>query len=145
MPGMPPLAALLERFRRLGGPPGAPAIGLGVPGRPGEAVAAELAPVFAAIDRIEAECDRLEARAADEAARLRAEADAGCERIRADGRASAEAERRRIAALRADELAAQLDGIARDGAAEAARIAALAQARADALARTLVARLQASA
>jgi hypothetical protein len=145
VPGMPPLAALLERFRRLGGPPGAPAVGLGVPGRPGEAVVAELAPVFAAIDRIEAECDRLDSHATAEAARLVAEAEAEAERIRADGRTRAEAERRRIAARRADELAAQLEGIARDGAAEAARVAALAQERADALARTLVARLQASA
>ena len=88
-----PVSTILDRFRR------AAAVPAGV----GDDLARELAPVFAALDEIESECDRVRADAAATAERrvadARVAAAAGSARGREAAeaaRAEAEAERRRV-------------------------------------------------
>lgn len=76
-------ASLLERFRRTAG----------VPEAVGEDPANELIPVFAALDEIEREADRLRQRARERAERTLSLADAEAEQIRARWRRRADAER----------------------------------------------------
>jgi len=78
-----PTSGFLERFRRSGGVPGAAA---------GE-VAAELAPVFAALDRIEEEAARIRRRTERAAAQRTREAEEQAQTILAEARERAGFER----------------------------------------------------
>src|SRR5512140_1462343 len=109
---MAPLADLLHRFRRFGTPPGPPSAGLGVPARPGESLAAELLPVFSAVDEIEAEAQAIAASAEPEAARVLAAGREEAARIRAEGIREAERARAQVVAASEREAAAELARIA---------------------------------
>jgi vacuolar-type H+-ATPase subunit H len=107
-----PLTGLLERLRRTGG----------VPAAAGDDLGAELAPVFAALDELERRAAAV--RSASEAGRAHLEAETGeeIERIMAEARARADAERDE--ALRAGLRAADAEAaaIVRQGELEAERI-----------------------
>jgi hypothetical protein len=139
--GMPAVIDLLHRFRRLGGPPGAPASGIGVPGRPGETAAGELGPVFALVDAIELEAADLRITAEGGAAKIVADAGSEAARIRADGHLRAETERAQIAATRAAAADSEQATARADAEREAARIDAASAERIDELARGIVSRL----
>lgn len=126
---MPAFSDLLNRFRRLGTPPGPPAAGLGVPARAGASLAAELLPVFAAVDLVEDEVRAIRESAEPEAQEVIAAARAQAARIRSDGARQAESER-----------AAVMEACERDSHAELARIAANAEAEAERIAGTAAAR-----
>ena len=112
-----PVRSILDRFRR----------GAAVPADPGSALAAELAPVFAALDALEEKAERLRADAGRRAARRVAAARDEAEGRAARDRELAEAERDEVArerrhagAREARELHAAAEAEAR-GIAEAAR------------------------
>lgn len=78
-----PIGGFLERFRRLGG----------VPAAAGGEPAAELAPVFAALDRLEGEAAEILRRADLEAARRAHESEEQAQHILTEARGRADAER----------------------------------------------------
>jgi hypothetical protein len=84
------VATILDRYRRGAAVPAVPAIDL----------ASELAPVFAALDEIEAEAEELRQAATDRAARLRVTAAEEASAIVAAAERRARAERLRAAAER---------------------------------------------
>ena len=87
---MRPVSTILDRFRR----------GAGVPAAAGDDLAAELAPVFAALDDIEAEGERLREVAREDAEKRLAAAGEETARVLAVHRERAEIERARAAAER---------------------------------------------
>ncbi|HXV33926.1 MAG TPA: hypothetical protein VD769_07945 [Gaiellaceae bacterium] len=100
------MSTILDRFRR------AAAVPAGV----GDDLVRELAPVFAALDSIEADCERVRAEAAEAAERrvaaARAESAVVSARTREHAeavRAEAEAERRRARELQASALHAEAE------------------------------------
>ena len=114
-----PVSTILDRFRR------AAAVPAGV----GDDLARELAPVFAALDEIESECDRVRADAVATAERRVAEthavaaADSAWSRQAAEtARAEAEAERRRA-------LEEEAPRLRREAEAEARRVRAQGETR----------------
>jgi hypothetical protein len=139
---MAPLSDLLHRFRRFGTPPGPPSAGLGVPARPGESLAAELLPLFSAVDEIEAEAQAIAASAEPEAERVLAAGREEAARISADGTQEAERARAQVAAASERETAAELARIAAAAELEVARIAEVSAARRDALVRQVVERVR---
>ena len=126
---MPAFSDLLNRFRRLGTPPGPPAAGLGIPARAGASLAAELLPVFAAVDLVEDEARAIRESAGPEAQEAIAAGRLQAAGIRADGARRAESERAEAIATRERGSRAELARIAADAESEAARIAATAAAR----------------
>ena len=96
---------ILERLRPAGAP-GAAAPG-GVPADRSTELAAELQPVLARLDDVQAECDRIRAEATAEAARRRRVAVERARQLVADGRRAAEAERAAAAAAVEHEVAAE--------------------------------------
>jgi hypothetical protein len=126
-----PIAGLLERLRRTGG----------VPAAASDDVAAELAPVFAALDELEERVARVDARARDARARFDAETEEEIERMMADARVRAAAER--DDALRAALRAADTDAAAlvRAAEADAQRIREAGSARTQAVVAKVVARV----
>jgi flagellar biosynthesis/type III secretory pathway protein FliH len=123
-----PLRGFLERFRR----------SAGVPGTVSEDFARELAPVFAALDGVEAEAVALRSAAARQAEALLAGVDEEVERILANARqrAAAEGEEERRVAVRAAESRAKT--LAAGAQAEAVRIRARAEARIPALVEAVI-------
>jgi flagellar biosynthesis/type III secretory pathway protein FliH len=108
---------LLDRFRPAGAP--GPAGAAGVPADRRESAAAELAPVFTALDEVEQECDRLRRAAAQAAAERRAAAAEQARAIVARARNEAGAERAAAAARVREDTAAELAQVAASAAAEA--------------------------
>ena len=107
-----PVSTILDRFRR------AAAVPAGV----GDDLARELAPVFAALDEIESECDRVRADAVATAER-RVAADSAWSRQAAEtARVEAEAERRRA-------LEEEAPRLRREAEAEARRVRAQGETR----------------
>jgi vacuolar-type H+-ATPase subunit H len=108
-----PVATILDRYRRGAAVPAVPAIDL----------ASELAPVFAALDEIEAEADGLRQAANDRAARLLVAAAEEASAIVADAERRARAERLRAAAerRRTEEVKAQAVAREAEAGAEATR------------------------
>ena len=109
------LRAILDRFRR----------SAGVPAAVSDDLAAELAPVFHALDLIEAEADRIREAALRRAAVIASETQAEIEHLLADARAQAEAER--AEAIKAGRRAAQaelraIETRAQEEAAEIGRV-----------------------
>ena len=100
MAGCDPSSALLHRLRRFGAPPGRPAETLSVPVSPVEGAAAELAPVFAALDGLAAEADERRTRGRREAEAILAAARADAVRVRTAGARTAEQTRAAILASR---------------------------------------------
>jgi len=136
---VPAVGDVLRRFRSLG-VPGAPAP-LGVPLDRSAAVAAELAPVFRALEGTERRAPELVERAAGQADRLRARAQAEAERILS--RAQAEATRVR-AETSAETLAAadaQCAVLLDEARVQVERIARLSAERAPALAEEITRRV----
>jgi len=86
------------RFRRVAKPPGTPATRAAVPADIAAVRAAELAPVFAHVDRLEPELLAREAAAEHEAASISADAERAAELVVDDSRV-------RVAAVRADAAA----------------------------------------
>ena len=132
---MRPVSTILDRFRRAAA----------VPADVGDDLARELAPVFAALDAIEAECEQVRREAGGTAERrvaaARAEAAVVSARSRQraeEARAEAEAERRRARAQEARGLRAE-------AADEARRIAELAAERVPGLVEQVVACVRAGA
>jgi vacuolar-type H+-ATPase subunit H len=78
-----PIGGFLERFRGLGG----------VPAAAGGEAAAELAPVFAALDRLEGEAAEIHRRAELEAARRAQESEEQAQHILSEARGRADSER----------------------------------------------------
>jgi hypothetical protein len=136
------LSELLHRFRRLGLPPGPPAAGLGVPARAGEALAAELLPVFAAVDVIESEARAISESAEPQAQETIAAGREEAARIREDGARRAEAERAAVAASCERSSQAELARIAAEAEREVSRIGEVAAARRAALAVKVVDRVR---
>lgn len=114
---MPTVRDLLDRFRPAGAP--GPAGAAGVPADRREWVADELAPVFATLAGVEAECDRIRADAERAAARRRAEAAEQARTAVARARGEAPAIRAATAARTREDTAAELAQLADRTAAEA--------------------------
>jgi vacuolar-type H+-ATPase subunit H len=106
------LSAMLERFRRTAG----------VPTVPAEDFESELAPVFAALEELEADAARVRDRAAAEAAARLTAARVECERIAAAGGPLVEAERVKVASARRAAAEAEARDIVAQAEAEADRI-----------------------
>jgi flagellar biosynthesis/type III secretory pathway protein FliH len=119
---VPGVRDLLDRFRPAGAP--GPAGAAGVPADRQESAADELAPVFAALAEVEAECERIRREAAQAAAWRRAEAAEQARAVVAQARG-------RAASIRA----AAATRIREDTAAELAQLAARTTAEADELRR----------
>jgi len=114
-----PLSALLDRFRR----------GVAVPAAAGDDLAAELAPVFASLERFEQEARELREASVEQAERQLADAREQVARISESWREEAEAERTRAAAERRRRSREEALAIETEGRAEAERIRELASAR----------------
>lgn len=137
-PAVASLSELLHRFRRLGMPPGPPAAGLGVPARAGEALAAELLPVFAAVDVIASDARAISESAEPQMQQTIAAGRQEAARIRQDGTARAEEERAAIAASHGRSSQAELSRIAAEAEREVTRIGEVAAARRAAIAARVV-------
>jgi vacuolar-type H+-ATPase subunit H len=136
------LSELLHRFRRLGVPPGPPAAGLGVPARAGEALAAELLPVFAAVDVIASDARAISESAEPQAQETIAAGRQEAARIRQDGERRAERERAEVAESHERSAQAELSRIAAEAEAEVSRIGEASAGRRAALAARVVDRLR---
>jgi len=117
------LSVLLERFRRTAG----------VPTVPAEDFEAELAPVFAALEELEADATRVRDRGRAEAAERLTAARVERERIAAAWRPLAEAERARVAAARRSAAVEEAHGIVARAEVEADRVRARGRERIPAL------------
>lgn len=109
---MRPVGSVLERFRRAAA----------VPAAAGDTVEAELMPIFAALDEIEAEAERIRADARAEAERRLARAAADAERILERRGRRAEAERARAEGERREAAVREAHAIEAAAQEEAARI-----------------------
>jgi hypothetical protein len=109
---MRPVSAWLERFRR-------PA---GVPAAAGEELEAELLPVFAVLDEVEEDARRLRQEAEREAGRRRDEGAAKSERLIAEWRRRADAERTRAETERRQAVASEVRAIEAAAAEEVVRL-----------------------
>jgi vacuolar-type H+-ATPase subunit H len=116
------LSDVLHRFRRFRAPPGPPARAVGVPSTPGEEIAAELAPLFAELDVIEAEARALREAAETEADEELRDARERAAQIMATAREHVDAERERALALRRSATQSETAELASAAAAEAAAI-----------------------
>lgn len=103
---MPGVRDLLDRFRPAGAP--GPAGATGVPADRPESVAEELAPVFAALAAVEAECDQIRRQATRAAAERRAEAAEQARALVARARGQAAAIRAAAATRVREDTAAEL-------------------------------------
>lgn len=130
-----PVSTILDRFRR------AAAVPAGV----GDDLARELAPVFAALDEIESECDRVRADAAAVAERRVADARAAAAAGSARGREAAEAARAEAEAERRRVLEREALELRREAEAEAERIRARGELRLAELVDAVVACVRAAA
>jgi hypothetical protein len=119
---MPDTRDLLRRFRRVAAPPGRAAAAT-VPVDRSSELSVELAPVFAAMDEIDAEIARVEREGEEDAARIRDEGRAAAERILADGRERAEAARADAAASRRRSREDEIDTMLSEAERQARRIA----------------------
>ena len=133
-----PLVDLLNRFRRLGAPPGPPARPVGIPASGGEALLAELAPLFAALDAIGDEATAIRADAERRAADLRSGASSEAGSIVAQARAAAADARREAAAERQRAMRGEAERVRVDAEREVARIRAQARAQLSALVAVVV-------
>jgi len=124
-----PLSALLDRFRR----------GVAVPAAVGDDLAAELAPVFASLDRFEDEARALRRASAERAERRLEEAREQAATISEGWRAAAEAERAHAADKRRNRSREEALAVEAEGRAEADRIRAKAADRVPALVSEIVA------
>lgn len=118
-----PVRSILDRFRR----------GAAVPADPGSVLAAELAPLFAALDDLEEKAERLRADAGVRAARRVAAARDEAEGRAARDRELAEAERDDVARERRHAGAREARELQAAAEAEARRIAEAARRRMPAL------------
>ena len=109
---MRPVGSVLERFRRAAA----------VPAAAGDTIEAELMPVFAALDEIDAEAEQIRAVARREAERRLAASSVEAERIVERHRRRAEAERARAEAERREEATREAHTIEATAREEAARI-----------------------
>ena len=120
---MRPVGSVLERFRRAAA----------VPAAAGDTIEAELMPVFAALDEIDAEAEQIRAAAHREAERRLAASTVEAERIVERYRRRAEAERARAEAERREEATREAHTIEAAARDEAARILARGRERIPAL------------
>jgi len=123
------LSILLERFRRTAG----------VPAVPAEDFEAELAPVFAALEELEADAARVRDRGRAEAAERLAAARVESERIASTRRPLVEAERARVAAARQTAAEDEARDIVARAEVEANRIRAHGRERIPSLVDTVLA------
>lgn len=114
-----PLSALLDRFRR----------GVAVPAAVGDDLAAELAPVFASLERFELEAQEVRRNSAERVDARLEEARQQAAEISARWREEAEAARARAAQERRLRSREEALAIAEEGRVEAARIRAVASQR----------------
>lgn len=114
---MPGVRDLLDRFRPAGAP--GPAGAAGVPADRQASVAEELAPVFATLAGVAAECDQIRQEAAQAAQQRRAEAAEQARAVVARARGEAAGIRASVAARIREDTAAELAQLAARTAAEA--------------------------
>lgn len=124
-----PLSALLDRFRR----------GVAVPAAAGDDLAAELAPVFASLDRFESEARELRQASLEEAEKRLDEARQQAASISEGWREAAEAERTRAALERRRRSHDEALAVETEGRAEAGRLRERARGRIPALVAEIVA------
>jgi flagellar biosynthesis/type III secretory pathway protein FliH len=96
------VATILDRFRRTAG----------VPAVVAEDIAAELAPVFAVLEQLEAEAQEILERAAGEAGQTLADAESRCQQICADWHERAQTEYERAEAKRVRASRAEIQALA---------------------------------
>jgi hypothetical protein len=113
--------SFLDRFRRLVAPPGRPSEAVGVPAS-GEDLEAELAPLLADVDNIDAQAERIDADAHSAAAHIREQAEREAAAILEAAAGSADAERVRAAAERGAQAQRDVALVREQSRAEAARI-----------------------
>ncbi len=113
-----------------------------MPAHPGEALAAELLPAFAAVDVIADEANAIGQSAEPEAERAVLAGHEQAARIREDGARRAEEERALVAVARQRSVQAELARIADEADREVARIAEVAATRRPALVADVVDRLR---
>jgi vacuolar-type H+-ATPase subunit H len=114
-----PLSDLLDRFRR----------GVAVPAAVGDDLAAELAPVFASLERFELEAQEVRRNSAERAEARIEEARQQAAEISARWREEAEAARARAAQERRRRSREEALAVEEEGRVEAARIRAVASQR----------------
>lgn len=132
---------LLSRFRPAGAP--GPAGAAGVPVDRRQALAAELAPVFAALAPVEAECERLRDGARRAAAAREAAAAEQARVMVAQARNEAPAQRAAAAAAVQEAAAAELAQLEANAAAEAEEVRRQTAQRLPGLVAQVVARVRA--
>lgn len=132
---MQSVASILDRFRRTAGVPAAAA----------EDVAGELAPVFAALERVEAEAQALQEAAAEEARRVLATAEARAAEIRAEWRERAQAEYERAASESQGASVGDIEAVEVEAREEARRLRRLGERRMAGLVEDVVACVRAAA
>ena len=131
------LSRYLRRFRRLVSPPGRAAPGA-VPSDRRAELADELAELFAAIDEVQQEAERIRGEGEEEAERRREEADEQVERILSSAREETEELRADEAARRRQEIEDTIEEIRGDAEREAEAARARSQDRIGALADRVV-------
>ncbi len=136
-----PLAALLERLRRIRPPQGAAATVVGVPSA-GVELSAEVEFLFAALDLAQARADALVADADEDAAEIEAAARAQCEQVAADARVRADAVAARVLAQRREACEARARNLLDDAERQSAQVLARGRERAPAFADAVAARLR---
>lgn len=114
---------ILDRFRRMLAPPGRPAEALGVPDS-GDDLSAELAPVLARLDGVDAEVARIAERAEADAQDRRAQAERETAAILADAQARAADARAGAAAESRARARARVEALGVDARREVERIRA---------------------
>jgi flagellar biosynthesis/type III secretory pathway protein FliH len=129
---MRPLNTLLDRFRR----------GVAVPAAAGDDLAAELAPVFASLERFEEEAAELARSSARRAEERLAEGQEQVARISAGWRATAEAERARAAEERRQRAHEEAAALEEQGRVQAERVRTRASERLPELVVAIVARVE---
>ncbi len=128
---MRPLSTLLDRFRR----------GVAVPAEVGDELAAELAPVFASLEGLEAEAEAVRRAYAERAEERLAEGRERAAGISASVRERAEEERSKAAEERWSRARAEASALEAAGRAEAERIHEEASERIPVLVADLVAHM----
>jgi len=118
---VPRFPGILDRFRRVLAPPGRPAQALGVPAS-GADLEAELGPLLARLEAVDAEAAQIEDRAREEAGECRERAARESSAILEQARSAADAERVRAADERRRRVRTDTQAMRAEARREAERI-----------------------
>ncbi len=137
---MPALNELLERLRRMRPPPGTAAAAIAVPS-PGEQRSGEVEFLFARLDAVEGDAERILAAARAAAEQIEVRAHERCRLLLDDARAGAAAHAAELEAQRAADCERRARALIAAGEREAERVRARGRERIPGFARALAGRI----